>query len=127
MDQFKELRRKNFLTTKNQICSYVAYIGDLNLESEVNHKNDDKQLQIFVVINKLNFEVASKNIAEAVDLRYKSFAALSISFSCKCKHVRIFLQNFFFKTGQEPLKPYNCIKTLTDKVDRNVCDSQIFL
>ena len=69
MDKLKDLRRKNFLTTKHQIGPYAACIGDLYLKSKVADKNDHKQLKIFVVISELNFEVASKNIVEAVDLR----------------------------------------------------------
>ncbi len=73
-------------------------------------------MEVFVVINNINFKVKSNSVLSAVDICYKSFYTLNIKFSAECKHIWYFLQYCIYKTSCIKVKSYLKVTKFVKKI-----------
>ena len=77
-------------------------------------------MNVYVVINNLDFKIKSNSIVAAVDYCFKSFFALNIEFSSECKHLWTFLQMYLYRIELKSVKPYNVVNKLINEIDNKL-------
>lgn len=77
-------------------------------------EKDQTTLEIFLVINKINYPIKSNSLIQAIEFCYKSFSTLGLEYSLECKHVWIFLATYFYRVNPDKFKKYVCVKNLKD-------------
>lgn len=111
MDTF--LIKRDVLSSHKEIGPFVAFVGELRLDGEIN-----SNISIYVIVNKTKFEVASKDLLQAVDFCYKIYFALQCDFAVECKHIWTFLQRYIYKHNLNACKQNQVLEKVIVELEK---------
>lgn len=89
------------------ITPYVVVIGDL-------FNREDRK--VIVVLHTRQYIITSNRILDAVDICYKVFVILGLSFPSETKHLWAFFEKYIYESKVNSLRSYKSVRLFAEEL-----------